>query len=108
MLDLLSSYASSSPVVAGCTMLLMNLGSKYIVMDIPKGMDSLFSHPWVRKLTIFAVAFMATKNLKTSIMLLLLFLLFSRFLFNEKSMFCIPHVKENVKNQENQVKMKKK
>lgn len=96
MIEAMSQMMSSSPVVAGCVMLLMNLGGKYVIMEIPKGMDAFFSHPWVRKLTIFAIAFMATRNLKVSILLLLLFLLFAKYLFNENSVSCIPGIRKKV------------
>ena len=100
MFDVLSNIVGSSPVMTGCVILLMNLGGKYIVLDIPKGMDAFFSHPWVRKLTIFAIAFMATRNVKTSLLLLLVFILFSRYLFNENSRMCIPSIKQRVKEVE--------
>lgn len=86
----------SSPVVAGCVMLIMNLGGKYVALDMPKGMDAFFSHPWIRKLTVFAIAFMATRNLKVSLLLLLLFVLFAKYLFNENSRSCIPAVRTRV------------
>lgn len=96
MIEAMSQMMGSSPIVAGCVMLLMNLGGKYVVMEIPKGMDAFFSHPWIRKLTIFAIAFMATRNLKASILLLLLFLLFAKYFFNEKSVSCIPVIRQRV------------
>jgi hypothetical protein len=89
---------TSNPVFVGCLMLVMNLGGKYIVMDIPKGMEAFFSHPWVRKFTVFCIAFMATRNLKTALLLLLLFILFSKYLLNENSKSCLPMVKDNLKN----------
>jgi hypothetical protein len=96
MLEAMSQMMGSSPVVAGCVMLIMNLGGKYVALDMPKGMDAFFSHPWVRKLTVFAIAFMATRNLKVSLLLLLLFILFAKYLFNENSRSCIPAVRTRV------------
>jgi len=87
---------STSPLLAGCVMLMMNLGGKYVILDIPKGMDAFFAHPWVRKFTVFCIAFMATRSIKTALLLLLLFILLSRYLLNEKSKSCIPGIRERV------------
>lgn len=87
-------FLNNSPFISGCVMLLMNLGGKYVVMEIPNGMHSFFEHPWVRKITILSIAFVATRNIKTSILISLLFILFSRFLMNEKSRCCISFIKQ--------------
>ena len=88
------NYLNTSPFVSGCVMLIMNLGGKYVSKEIPQGMHNFFSHRWVRKLTIFCIAFVATRNIKTALLITLLFLLFSRFLMNEKSKCCIMDVKK--------------
>lgn len=89
------SFLNTSPFVSGCVMLMMNLGGKYVMMDIPNGMNSFFAHPWVRKITIFCIAFVATRNIQTSLLVSLLFILFSRFLMNEKSNCCLSFIKKN-------------
>lgn len=88
-----NTYINGNPFILGCMMLFMNLGGKYVVMEIPEGMNSFFSHPWIRKLTVFFIAFMATRNIKTAFLLFLIFVLFSRFLMNEKSNCYMPKIK---------------
>ena len=95
-----NSFINENPFIMGCMMLFMNLGGKYVIMEIPEGMNSFFSHPAVRKLTIFIIAFMATRNLKTALLLFLIFILFSRFLMNEKSNSCVPQIKKNKKDKD--------
>ncbi len=85
-------FFNTSPFVSGCVMLLMNFGGKHVAQDIPNGMNSFFAHPWVRKLTIFSIAFVATRNLKTALLIALLFILFSKFLMNENSKCCFPFI----------------
>ena len=93
---------NTSPFVSGCVMLMMNFGGKYVLMDIPKGMHSFFEHPWVRKLTVLCIAFVATRNIKTALLVSLLFVLFSRFLMNEKSKCCLPFIIKAHKNTKEQ------
>lgn len=90
----IENYVNTSPFIAGCVMLIMNLGSKYVAMEIPNGMNSFFAHPWIRKLTIFCIAFVATRNIKTAMLIVLLFILFSRFLMNEKSKCCMTFIQK--------------
>jgi len=87
-------FLNNSPFISGCVMLLMNLGGKYVTMEIPQGMHYFFSHPWVRKITILSIAFVATRNITTAVLVSLLFVLFSRFLMNENSRCCIPSIRK--------------
>ena len=64
------------------------------MMDIPKGMHYFFAHPGIRKLTVFCIAFVATRNIKTALLVALIFILFSRFLMNEKSTCCLKFVSQ--------------
>lgn len=92
---------TTNPVFIGCVMMIMNLGGKYVMLEIPKGMEVFFQHPWVRKFTIFCIAFMATRSIKSGLLILLMFILLSRYLFNENSKSCIPVVRKKVIEQEN-------
>ena len=85
---------NNNPILSGCFMVVMNLGSKYINLDIPNGMQIFFSHPWVRKLTIFAISYIATKNFETALCIVLVYILCTTFLMNEKSKYCIPKIKK--------------
>ena len=90
----IATFLNTSPFVSGCVMLIMNLGGKYVMMDIPKGMHYFFEHPGIRKLTVFCIAFVATRNIKTALLVALIFILFSRFLMNETSTCCLKFVKQ--------------
>ena len=89
------NFLNTSPFITVCVMLMMNVGGKYVIMDVPKGMHSFFAHPWVRKLTILSISFMATRNLKTALLISLLFIIFSRYLMNENSSLCLPFIKKH-------------
>ena len=97
-------FLNTSPFVSGCIMLIMNFGGKHIVMEIPPGMNSFFAHPWIRKLTIFCTAFVATRNIKTAILIALLFILCSKFFMNENSSMCLPFIKHHHEEIKNSIK----
>jgi hypothetical protein len=67
----------------------MNVGSRYIGMDLPKSLDNIFQHVWLRQLVVFSIAFVATHDIKISIFITLLFILIFTILLNENSKGCI-------------------
>ncbi len=81
---------ASNKLFNGCIMLMTNIGGRYITLDIPQNIEKMFSNYFIlRILVIFSIFFMATRDIKTSILLSLLFLIFIKFVINEKSYFCI-------------------
>jgi len=90
----IATVINNSPFFSGCMMLIMNFGGRHISDEIPEAMDDFFKHPLVKKLTIFGIAFAATRNIKTAFLITLLFILFSRYLMNHNSMCCIPGIKK--------------
>ena len=67
----------------------MNLGGKYVMLEVPQNVNNILAHPWMRKLIIFSIAFVATRNIKTSLLLSLLFILLNHYLLNEQSKSCL-------------------
>jgi len=73
----------------GIMMLILNLGGRFIAMEISKEQEQFFQHPWVRRFLIFVVLFVATRNLLVSFWLTIIVVLTLGYLFNENSAFCI-------------------
>jgi len=81
---------SNNKLFMGTLMLLTNIGGKYISLDLPNNIEKLFSKYSILRYTVlFSIFFMATRDIKISILLLLLFFIFTKFFINEKSTFCI-------------------
>jgi hypothetical protein len=97
-MDILLNSVASSKIFNGFIMLISNIGGRYISLDIPNNIEFLFSNYFIlRLIVIFSIFFMATRDIKISILLLLLFLIIIKFFINEKSTFCLftPLKKEN-------------
>ena len=73
----------------GIMMLILNLGGRFIAMEITKEQEGFFQHPWVRRFLIFVVLFVATRNLIISFWLTVIVVLTMGYLFNENSALCI-------------------
>lgn len=80
---------NSSKVFAGIIMLLMNIGSRYIQVKFSKSQEAFLRTYVVREVLIFAICWMATRDLYLSIILTASFFILTEHLFNEDSKFCV-------------------
>lgn len=80
---------NSNKFLAGIALLMLNLGSKYLIIDISKSAEQLLKLTIIRRFTIFCVFFIGTRNITISLILTAVFIVFSSGLFNDKSKFCI-------------------
>jgi hypothetical protein len=90
MIDTILLNLSNSKLFGGCIMLLTNIGGKYLVMELPDNMEKLFAkYSILRILVLFSIFFMATRDIKSSILLSLLFFIVVKYFINEKSSYCL-------------------
>lgn len=75
--------------LAGITLLMLNIGSKYLIVDISRSTENLLKLKIIRRFTIFSIFFIGTRNIIISLILTAVFIVFSNGLFNENSKFCI-------------------
>ncbi len=80
---------NTNPYFIGLMMLLMNLGGRFLSLEVTKGQEAFLSHPFVRRGLIFVVLFIATRNLVTAFWLWLLIIMSLGYLFNENSALCV-------------------
>jgi hypothetical protein len=80
---------NSSKVFGAFLMFVMNIGSKYIGKDIPLGVDIIFDNFWARMFVVLCIAFISTRDIVTSIMILLLYILVFSYILNDKSKSCV-------------------
>lgn len=90
-MDLLNLIASlnDSKIFSGIIMIAMNLGSKYISMELNETQEDFLNTKTIRRIIIFAVFFMATRDVLLSVILTIVFILFVGSLFNDSSKFCL-------------------
>lgn len=76
---------NTNPYFIGLMMLFMNLGGRFLAMEVTKGQEKFFQNPWIRRLLIFTVIFIATRNIFVAFWLSLAVILIVGMLFNENS-----------------------
>lgn len=80
---------NSSKITIGIAMIMFNLGSKYIIMDISKNQEQFLKNIIIRRLTLFCIFFVATRDIFVSLILTAVFVVLAFGLFNQDSKYCI-------------------
>jgi len=88
-LDSLLHVFSNNPYFVGIMMLLLNIGGRFITLEITKQQELFLQRPWVRRVLIFTVIFVATRNIQIAFWATVIAVLFLGYLFNENSALCI-------------------
>jgi hypothetical protein len=90
-LDVLMSSINSNPYFIGIMMLLLNLGGRFLSLEVSKEQEKFLSTPLVRRFLLFAVLFVATRNILIAAVLTVVMILIIGYLFNENSDLCLWH-----------------
>ena len=80
---------NNSKYFAGLMMIILNLGSKYLVLELSETQEKFLSNTIIRRFIIFTIVFIATRDIYVSFILTAIFIIFVSGLFNEKSSLCI-------------------
>jgi hypothetical protein len=80
---------NTNPYFIGLMMLLLNLGGRFLGMEISKEQERVFQNPWVRRGLVFTVLFVATRNVFVAGIMTIFVLLLLSFLLNENSDLCL-------------------
>lgn len=80
---------NNSKLLAGLGMIILNLFSKYVVLDLSKSQEAFIRNTVTREILIFTISFVGTRDLILSLILTAIFVILSGTLFNEESKFCV-------------------
>jgi hypothetical protein len=85
-------YLNNSKIFAGVVMILLNIGSKFISVNFSKSTEEYLKYTLSKQILVFSMAWMATRDIYTSLVITIIFVILSEHLFNEESSYCIvPH-----------------
>lgn len=85
----LLSIVNDNKFFAGVIMLTMNIGSKYVSIKLSKTQENYVKYSLGRQILVFAILWMGTRDIFTSLVLTAVFILLADYLFNENSKFCV-------------------
>jgi hypothetical protein len=82
-------YLNNSKFFAGCIMILLNIGSKFITIQFSRSTEEYLKMSVTKQILVFAMAWMGTRDIYAALGLTAVFVILSDHLFNEESTFCI-------------------
>lgn len=87
MLDSVFQALNTSTFFVGIMMLLLNVGSRYIVHELADNDEEYHKYILIRRLAVFAVCFVGTRDIVASLILTAAFVVVSTGLFSGKSIY---------------------
>lgn len=82
----------------GIMLIIINLGSKYVSLELSKTQEAYLKYTIGRQILIFSILWMGTRDILISLFFTVIFILLADYLLNENSKFCI--LSEKYKNLE--------
>ena len=80
---------NQSKIFAGIMIIILNIASKFIIIELPKTVESYLKFTFSRDLLVFAIAWMGTRDIYIALGIVCIFIFVVDFLCNEKSALCI-------------------
>ena len=92
MLEIINNAVSSlnsSTFFAGIMMICLNIGSRYIQLNLDESTESYIKYALTKEILVFTISWMATRNIYTALVLTAVFVVLADFVLNEKSKYCL-------------------
>jgi hypothetical protein len=83
------SAINGSPVAWGVAALVVNLGSRFVTMDLTPAQEAVMRHPLTKRLVIFFMIFLVTRNVAIALIITLGVIMVLEGFANEHSPFNI-------------------
>lgn len=85
----LVNVLNNSKWMGGITMLLFNIGSKYVLADLGKFHEEILTNQVIKKFIIFSMFFAATRDIIYAFFLTIMYVIIIDGILHEKRKFCI-------------------
>ena len=82
-------YLNNSKFFAGLVMIMLNIGSKYITVELSKSQEQYLKNHIGRQILIFAISWMGSRDILIALALTAVFTILADHLFNEESKYCV-------------------
>jgi hypothetical protein len=83
---------NNSKIFAGLMIITLNIVSKFANFKLSKTLESYFKYTFSRQILVFVIAWMGTRDIYIAILITLIFVICTEYLFHEESSFFIlPH-----------------
>ena len=95
------SSLNSNMFFAGIMMLTLNIGSRYVQLNLSPSAESYLKYAITKEFLVFTIAWMGTRNIYVALTLTAAFVILADYGLNDKSNFCI--LQEKFKKLQNSI-----
>lgn len=89
MIETVLTMLNGNKVFWGVTMIILNMGSRFVLADLGKFHEKVLSHAIFKVIIVFSMFFVATRDVTTSFVLCALYIILVDGLFHEKRNYSI-------------------
>ena len=91
-------FLNNNKIFWGVTMILLNMGSKYVMADLGRIHEKVLSHEFAKKIIVFSMFFVATRDIFTAFILSVFYVILVDGLMHERRLFSLfPKTDNNVR-----------
>lgn len=80
---------NGSKVFAGVMIILLNLSTRFVNFKLSKTTEAYLKNTFSTQVLVFAIAWMGSRDIYIALLVTSVFILFTEYLFNEDSEFCV-------------------
>lgn len=80
---------NTSKFFTGVIIITLNIGSKYITLELSKTQEEYVKYTLGRQILVFSILWMGTRDIVTALILTCVFIIFADYLLNDNSRYCI-------------------
>lgn len=80
---------NNSKVFAGVMIILLNLSTRFVNFKLSKTTEAYLKNTFSTQVLVFAIAWMGSRDIYIALIVTAVFILFTEYLFNEDSEFCV-------------------
>lgn len=80
---------NNNKFMSGCTMLLLNLGSKYVIADLGLAHEKILTNEFTKKVIILSMFFVATRDIIVSFLLTIIYIVVIDGMLHENRRFSL-------------------
>ena len=91
------SPLNNSSLIVACCMVIMNLGAKYLPLDLDSEIDELLQSATMRKVVVFSILYLATRKFIYALIGTLIFYIIKLTIFNKESKLSILNLRTSDK-----------
>jgi hypothetical protein len=79
---------NTSKIFAGLMILILNITSKFVTIKLGKTMESYLKFTFSKQILVFAMAWMGTRDIYIALIISIIFIILTDYLFHEDSPYC--------------------